>query len=72
MVSFSQSEFDVERDIVGKKRVEVIDDSVDRIHVIVALRLWGVSGEVEGRVDLHCVNSQRLAQLRYLRDRRGG
>src|SRR5262249_51735888 len=61
--SFSQSEFDVDRDIVGKKRVEVADDSVDRIHVIVALGLWGVGGEVDGCVDLHRMNSQRLAQF---------
>ena len=61
--SFSQSEFDVDRDIVGKKRVEVTDNSIDRTHVIVALGLWGVSGEVEGSIDLHCIYSQRLAQF---------
>src|SRR5262249_1716559 len=59
--SFSQSKFDVDRDIVGEKRVEVIDDSVDRIHVIVALGLWGVRREVGRSVELSCMNSRRWA-----------
>src|SRR5262249_11330108 len=52
-VGFSESKLDVERDIIGKNRIEVSDHGIDGGHEIISLRLWGVGDVVKGSIDLH-------------------